>query len=271
MLEDRPVQFPPRFPVANILISGATYENATASIISAAQARQLALVGATSVHGLTLGATDPEFGRQLNAFDLLPPDGQPVRWALNLLHDVGLAQRVYGPTLMLRVCEAAAAARLSIYLYGSRPEVLRQLVARLPQAVPGLRIAGYRSPPFRALTDEEDVQDVQDILNSGASIVFVGLGCPRQERWAHAHREQLLLPIVCVGAAFDFHAGTLRQAPTWMQDRGLEWLFRLIMEPRRLWRRYAKHIPIFIALLAREYAVRRLLRRAAPQRAELSA
>jgi exopolysaccharide biosynthesis WecB/TagA/CpsF family protein len=149
--------------------------------------------------------------------------------------------------------------------------VLRQLVARLPQAVPGLRIAGYRSPPFRALTDEEDVQDVQDILNSGASIVFVGLGCPRQERWAHAHREQLLLPIVCVGAAFDFHAGTLRQAPTWMQDRGLEWLFRLIMEPRRLWRRYAKHIPIFIALLAREYTVRRLLRRAAPQRAELSA
>src|SRR5207244_10523872 len=174
-------------------------------IISAAQARRPALIGATSVHGLTLGATDPEFGRQLNAFDMLPPDGQPVRWALNLLHGVGLAQRVYGPTLMLRVCEAAAAARLPIYLYGSRPEVLQQLVARMPQAVPGLWIAGHRSPPFRDVTHEEDVQDVQDILNSGANIVFVGLGCPRQERWAHAHREQLLLPVVCVGAAFDFH------------------------------------------------------------------
>jgi exopolysaccharide biosynthesis WecB/TagA/CpsF family protein len=270
MLVDRAVQFPSRFPVSRILISGATYESTTASIISAAQAGQTALVGATSVHGLTLGATDPEFGQQLNAFDILPPDGQPVRWALNLLHGTGLAERVYGPTLMLRVCEAAAAAGLGIYLYGSRPEVLRQLVERLPRAVPGLRVAGFRSPPFREQTHDEDVQDVEDIRQSGARIVFVGLGCPRQERWAHAHREQLSLPIVCVGAAFDFHAGTLRQAPLWMQDRGLEWLFRLIMEPRRLWRRYTKHIPIFIVLLAREYAIQRVFRRSAPQPAELS-
>ena len=255
------ISFPPRHSVAGVLISGATYASATTSIIQAALARRSALVAATSVHGLSMAAIDTSFGRQLNSFDMLTPDGQPVRWGLNLLHDVGLRERVYGPTLMLRVCQAAAREHLPVYLYGGRPAVLGRLIERLPLLVPGMAIAGFSSPPFRMLTPSEDHAEVCAIRQSGARIVFVGLGCPRQEQWAYWHRWQLAMPIVCVGAAFDFHAGTLRQAPTWMQARGLEWLFRLLMEPRRLSRRYAKHIPIFIFLLTREYAFRRMLRR----------
>jgi exopolysaccharide biosynthesis WecB/TagA/CpsF family protein len=259
------VRFPPRFPVAGVLVSGATYDTATASIIQAAADAQPALVAATSVHGLTMAAIDAGFGRKLNAFDMLTPDGQPVRWGLNLLHNLRLRERVYGPTLMLRICQAAAEARLPVYLYGSRGEVLEQLVRRLTESVPELSIAGFRSPPFRALTAEEDVADVRAIQASGARVLFIGLGCPRQEEWAFAHQAELALPIVCVGAAFDFHAGTLRQAPAWMQAHGLEWLFRLLMEPRRLWWRYAKHIPIYIFLLAREYALQRLMRQSMTQ------
>jgi exopolysaccharide biosynthesis WecB/TagA/CpsF family protein len=247
------VVFPPRFPVAGIFVSQVDYETATRGILAAARARTRALVAATSVHGLTLGATDPAFGHVLNAFDMLTPDGQPVRWALNRLHGAGLTDRVYGPTLMLRVCEAAARDGVGVYLYGSTPAVLERLSARLRERVPGLSIVGSYSPPFRPLTPEEDADVTRAIRASGAGIVFVGLGCPRQETWAYAHREQIQAALVCVGAAFDFHAGSLRQAPAWMQARGLEWLFRLVMEPRRLWRRYATYIPVFVALTGRQY------------------
>lgn len=250
-------RFPDRLPVAGILVSRATYATATASIVETARAGRPALISALAVHGLTVGATAPDLAEQLNRFDLLTPDGQPVRWALNLLHGAGLADRVYGPTLMLRVCQAAAREGLGIYLYGSRPEVLARLMERLPAHAPGLRVAGSRPSRFRPDTSEEDADDVRDIAASGARIVFVGLGCPRQERWAYAHRDRLNLPQVCVGAAFDFHAGTLRQAPAWMQARGLEWLFRWLMEPRRLAGRYLKYNPLFAALVARQYVAGR--------------
>jgi exopolysaccharide biosynthesis WecB/TagA/CpsF family protein len=249
-----------RFPVAGVLVSRTTYADAVQTLIEAARQRVPLVAAATSVHGLTLGAMDPEFGRMLNSFDLVTPDGQPVRWALNLLHGAALTERVYGPTLMRRACEAAARAGVSVYFYGSRPEVLESLATRLSATVAGLQIAGCSAPPFRALTPDEDAEEVNRIIASNAQLVFVGLGCPRQERWAFEHRERLSLPLVCVGAAFDFHAGTLRQAPAWMQARGLEWLFRLLMEPRRLWRRYAKHIPIFVMLLSRQYVAQRLAR-----------
>lgn len=248
----------PRYPVAGVLVSRTTYADAVSSIIEAARACVPLLAAATSVHGLTLAAIDPEFGAVLKSFDLVTPDGQPVRWALNLLHAARLGERVYGPTLMLRLCQAAAAEGLSVYLYGGRPEVLARLAERLNTTVPRLCIAGYSAPPFRQLTPEEDQREVDRIVASNAQVVFVGLGCPRQERWAQAHGEQLSRPLVCVGAAFDFHAGTLRQAPDWMQARGLEWLFRLLMEPRRLWRRYLTHIPIFVVLVSRQYLAQRL-------------
>jgi N-acetylglucosaminyldiphosphoundecaprenol N-acetyl-beta-D-mannosaminyltransferase len=254
----RAIPVAPRAPIAGVLVSQTTYADATASIIRAAQARVSLVAAATSVHGLTLGAIDPEFGAILNSFDLITPDGQPIRWALNALHDAGLTERVYGPTLMHWVCQAAARAKLSVYFYGSRPNVLDRLVDRLSEHVPELHVAGKRSPKFGQPSQAEDEQDLEAIRASGADVVFVGLGCPRQERWAFEHRAQLDLPIVCVGAAFDFHAGTLRQAPAWMQARGLEWLFRVLMEPRRLWRRYATHIPIFVALVGRQYLAQRI-------------
>lgn len=247
-----------RLPVAGVLVSRTSYSDAVESLIQAARARVPVLAAATSVHGLTLAAIDPEFGAILNSFELVTPDGQPVRWALNVLHAAGLKERVYGPTLMRRLCEAAEAEGLSVYFYGSRPEVLAGLVERLRQSMPGLQVAGCSAPPFRPLTPEEDAAEVERIITSGARLVFVGLGCPRQERWAYQHRLQLQRPLVCVGAAFDFHAGTLRQAPAWMQSHGLEWSFRLLMEPRRLWRRYAKHIPIFVVLVTRQYLTQRL-------------
>ncbi|MDQ6673493.1 MAG: WecB/TagA/CpsF family glycosyltransferase [Chloroflexota bacterium] len=254
------VRFAPRSPVAGVLVSRTTYADATASIVQAACAGVSVVAAATSVHGLTIGATDAEFGTILNSFELVTPDGQPVRWALNLLHGAHLTDRVYGPTLLRWVCEAAAGLDLSVYFYGGRPDVLERLATRLSTRMPGLRVAGYSSPPFRALTPAEDAREVERVRASGAKILFVGLGCPRQERWAYEHRNQLDMPLVCVGAAFDFHAGTLRQAPAWMQGAGLEWLFRTLMEPRRLWRRYAKHIPVFLFLVARQLVTLRLMR-----------
>lgn len=260
-----PVRFPPRQRVADVFVSCATYADTTEAIMAAARVGRSAQVSATAAHAVTLAALDPDFRMQLNRFDALAPDGQPVRWALNLLHGARLSDRVYGPTLMLRVCEAAAREGLAIYLYGSRPEVVSRLAMRLGSIVPGLRIAGYRASRFRPSSAAEDADDVADILRSGARIVFVGLGCPRQERWAYQHRDRLPMPLVCVGAAFDFHAGTLRQAPAWMQVRGLEWLFRLAIEPRRLASRYVKYNPIFVWLVARQYLTggrwRTLLRR----------
>jgi exopolysaccharide biosynthesis WecB/TagA/CpsF family protein len=244
-----------------VQISYVTYTEATQAIIAAARKRRSTVVAPTSVHGLTLAVRDAAFRRLLNSFEILPPDGQPVRWGLNLLHQLHLTSRVYGPQLMLDVCRAAADDGLPVYLYGGRLVTLERLVPRLSQLAPGLRIAGYRSPPFRSSTAEEDANDVQAVQASGARIVFVALGCPRQEHWAHAHRTQLPVPIVCVGAAFDFHAGTLRQAPPWMQARGLEWLFRVIVEPRRLWRRYVTIVPFYLLLLAREVIRVRVLRR----------
>ncbi len=254
----RQTTLPVRLPVAGVLVSRTDYAEATRTIVEAARDGRELLVAATSVHGIGLALRHPAFMTTLNSFDLVTPDGQPVRWALNLLHHTGLAERVYGPTLTLRVCQAAADAGLGVYFYGSRPDVLERLQQRLRARIPRLIIAGAYSPPFRSLSASEDDADAARISASGAKLVFVGLGCPRQEVWAVQHRARLGIPLVCVGAAFDFHAGTLRQAPAWMQARGLEWLFRVAMEPRRLWRRYAANIPVFVTAVAAQLMTERL-------------
>jgi len=253
-------QYAPRSSVVGVMVSHTTYDDATASIVGAAVQGTGMVAAATSVHGVTMAALDAEFAATLNSFELVTPDGQPVRWALNVLHGARLPERVYGPTLMRRICEAAAERSLGVYFYGGRPEVLDRLAARLSTSIPRLPTAGHSSSPYRPLTPAGDADEIERIRASGARIVVVGLGCPRQERWASAHRDELGVPLVCVGAAFDFHAGTLRQAPAWMQRAGLEWLFRMLMEPRRLWRRYAKHIPIFIVLVAQQFIGQRLSR-----------
>ncbi len=234
------------FPVLGVNIHAVDYEYAVAQILAAARARRPYAVSALAVHGVMTGFGDPEHARRLNGLDLVVPDGQPVRWALRLLHGKALPDRVYGPELTLRTARALAAEGLGVYLYGSTPEVLDLFAHNLTQRFPGLRVAGAEASRFRQTTPEEQRAVAQRVRASGASAVFVGLGCPRQEVWAFEYRELIGLPILAVGAAFDFHAGTLAQAPRALQNAGLEWLFRLVQEPRRLWRRYVLLNPRFV-------------------------
>jgi exopolysaccharide biosynthesis WecB/TagA/CpsF family protein len=199
------------------------------------------------VHGLITAGTDKKFGAAMNSFDMVCPDGHPVRWALNALYNTNLPDRVYGPDLMLMLCKAAAEKGIGIYLYGSTEAVLDKLKSNLRARFPGLKIVGAESPPFRNLSPVEDDKVVERLNSSGAGIVFIGLGCPKQEMWAFEHREKIKAVLMCVGAAFDFHAGNKKQAPAWMQKRGLEWLFRLCQEPGRLWQRYFVTNSLFIA------------------------
>jgi len=198
-----------------------------------------------AVHAAVLGAT------------LAVPDGQPLVWALHALGHAR-ATRVYGPDLMALYCARAAAAGSEgapIYLYGGRDQsALELLERRLRERFPGLQIAGGHSPPFRTLTPAEEDQVIAEIDGSGAAIVWVGIGQPKQELWMARMRPRLSAPLlVGVGAAFDFHAGLISQAPPWMQRNGLEWTYRLYREPRRLWRRYARYNPRFVAGFARQY------------------
>jgi exopolysaccharide biosynthesis WecB/TagA/CpsF family protein len=232
-----------------VCVDAADYEAVAERVIAAAREQQPLTVSALAVHGVMTGVLDRIHRFRLDHLDLVLPDGQPVRWALNLLYRAGLPERVYGPLLMLRICEKAAEAGLPIYLYGSRASVLEKLQAALGQRYPGLRIAGATPSRFRRISQGEKRALVEEIRGSGARIVFVGLGCPIQEVWVYEHREFLPIPLLAVGAAFDFHAGTLPEAPAWMQRAGLGWLFRLAHEPRRLWRRYLPLNPLYLFLL----------------------
>jgi N-acetylglucosaminyldiphosphoundecaprenol N-acetyl-beta-D-mannosaminyltransferase len=177
------------------------------------------------------------FAQVLQQAEMCTPDGAPVAWMLHRLGHAG-QPRISGPDLMWRYCAWAAAHGDAIYLYGGSEGALTLLQQRLREAFPTLRIAGAYSPPMRPLSPDEDAAAVAAINASGAGTVWVGLGCPKQELWMHAHRDRIDAVMVGVGAAFDYHAGTLRRAPLWAQRAGLEWLFRLASEPRRLWRRY---------------------------------
>ena len=232
--------------ILGVNVHAVDYEYATARIVEAARRGQPCAVSALAVHGVMTGFQDRAHRRRLNGIDLVVPDGQPVRWALRWIHGVTLRERVYGPTLVLEVLGAAARNRLPVYLYGSTSETLHRLVENLRRAFPDLLIAGAEPSKFRRIAPAEKADVVARIKGSGARIVIAGLGCPRQEVWAYEYRELLSMPILAVGAAFDFHAGTLPQAPSWMQRRGLEWLYRLSREPRRLWRRYFLLNPSFL-------------------------
>jgi exopolysaccharide biosynthesis WecB/TagA/CpsF family protein len=234
--------------VLGILIDPVDYDTAVERVVEAARNRRGAAISAMAVHGIMTGVSDPEHKYRLNSFDLLVPDGQPVRWMLNLKHRAGLRDRVYGPNLTLRVCERAAREGLPVFFYGSTPPVLESLRKNLLARYPRLIIADTESSKFRNLTPREKSELVERIHDSGARIVFVGLGCPRQEIFAYEFREAISLPLLAVGAAFPFIAGELEQAPRKLQDLGLEWLFRFSREPRRLWRRYLFLNPAYLAL-----------------------
>lgn len=236
-----------------ILIDAVDYETAIVKIIAAAQNRIAFAASTLAVHGVMTGVLDREQGHRLNQLDLVMPDGQPVRWALNLLYGLGLPDRVYGPALTIKVCEAAAQEQLPIYLYGSTPKALVRLAENLTHRFPKLQIAGAMPSRFRTISAEEQEQIAGQILQSNAALVLVGLGCPRQEVWVYEHRHLLPMPALAVGAAFNFHSGTLPQAPKALQNIGLEWLFRFVHEPRRLWKRYLCLNPLYMWLVARQF------------------
>ncbi len=242
------VQFPEKRNILGVGVSVTDYSRTVAAIIAAARARTSLSVTALAVHGVITGVQDRDHRWRLNRLDIVTPDGQPVRWALNMLHGAGLKDRVYGPDLTLKICEAAAEAGEPVYFYGSKPEVLKELGSSLLKKFPKLRIAGSRPSLFRRSTADERLAINEEIRESGARIVFVGLGCPRQEVWAYENAKALGLPVIAVGAAFDFHAGLLAQAPRVLQDKGLEWAFRLVKEPKRLWRRYFLLNPLYVSL-----------------------
>jgi len=212
------------------------------------------MICVTSVHGVMLAVADRSLRAILNSADVATPDGMPIVWALRSFQ-VRDQQRVYGPNLMLTMCEDAARLGHRIFLYGGRESTLAVLCKRLQARFPDLQIAGSFSPPFRPLTADEHSRISAMIRESGADIVFAGISTPKQERWMAAQRGQLPGVVMAgVGAAFDFHAGAVRQAPPWMQRNGLEWLFRLSVDPLRLWKRYLLVTPLFLPLWALQRA-----------------
>ncbi len=254
------IRWPQKRNLFGVGVSPVTCEEACRAIMPAAQSRVGGVVSAFSVHALIEAAARPASTEQANRFAIITPDGQPVRWALNWLHAAGLRESLRGSDLMLELCQLAADSGVSIYLYGSSPETLSALQANLLERFEGLVIAGAESPPFRPLSAEEDAQMIERVNASGAGLMFLGLGCPKQDHFAAAHVDSIQAVQLCVGAAFDFIAGTKSAAPAWMQRHGLEWFFRLCQEPRRLWKRYLVTNTVFLVKLAEQLLRQRMAR-----------
>ncbi|HLL64321.1 MAG TPA: WecB/TagA/CpsF family glycosyltransferase [Micromonosporaceae bacterium] len=257
--------------VLGVEVNVIDYAAAVERILTAARERRPLAVTALAVHGVMTGVADPTHEARLNAFDLVTPDGQPVRWALNSLYRAGLTDRVYGPELTLRVLARCAEDGLPVYLYGSTRETLDRLVAALAQRLPALQIVGVEPSKFRAAGPGEPEAIAERIRDSGARVVLVGLGAPRQEIFVYAMRRLVDAPMLAVGAAFDYHAGQLRKPPAWMQRQGLEWLWRLGLEPTRLWRRYLLLNPAYLARLGAQKVGLWKARPAEPANAPLDA
>jgi N-acetylglucosaminyldiphosphoundecaprenol N-acetyl-beta-D-mannosaminyltransferase len=241
--------------VLGVRIHAVSWDGALDMISCWASARESRYVCTCNVHSVVTAAKDDAFARVVAEADLATPDGAPIAWMLRRLGQAG-QQRINGPDLMARYLMKAAESGESIFLFGGTPTTLDRLKPALERRFPGLRVAGVCSPPFRVLTPDEDSAIVDEINRSGASTVWVALGCPKQEAWMEAHRGRVNAVMIGVGAAFDFFAGTVTRAPAWMQRRGLEWLFRLVSEPSRLWRRYLVTNSLFIVGAARQLARR---------------
>ncbi len=247
-----------RVPLLDVPLALVDYDRTLDWIDDAITTGGRGYICVAAVHTVMATREDEELRAAVLASDLTVPDGQPLVWALRMLGH-RLDGRVYGPELMQRACERATRTGSRFFLYGGRsPEALDQLAGNLRASYPGLSIVGGYSPPFRELTASEDAAVVAEINASGADVVWVGIGVPKQEKWMARMRERLDAPVlVGVGAAFDFHAGLVPQAPSAMQRLGLEWVYRLCQEPRRLWRRYARYNPRFLWEFTRQYAARR--------------
>ncbi len=250
-----PAAKPDTAEVLGVPLALSDYERTMDWIDATIAAGRRATLSAAAVHLVMVAQEDEATRRAVAETSLVVPDGQPLVWALKALGH-SEATRVYGPDLMAKYCERSAETGTRMYLYGGRNQgALVELALGLRRRYPGLKIVGGYSPPFRPLTDEERDWVIEDVNRSKADVVWVGTGQPKQEIWMRDMRPVLEAPmLIGVGAAFDFHAGLVPQAPAWMQDVGLEWVFRLAKEPRRLWRRYARYNPRFVAGFARQYS-----------------
>jgi N-acetylglucosaminyldiphosphoundecaprenol N-acetyl-beta-D-mannosaminyltransferase len=249
---------PPSADLLGVPLALTDYTRTMDWIDATIQERGKGYICVAAVHTVMVCQEDEELRQAVLNSDLTVPDGQPLVWAMNALGNK-LSSRVYGPELMARHCERSATTGARIFLYGgSNQGALVQLALNLRRRYPGVRIVGGYAPPFRPLTAEEEDAIVAEINASGADIVWVGIGVPKQEKWMAAMRGRLDAPVlVGVGAAFDFHAGRVAQAPNWIQAMGMEWAFRLSREPRRLWKRYATYNPKFVAGFVLQYLRRR--------------
>lgn len=228
------------------------YQYITQIVSQWAENRESRYICVANVHMAMEVYDFPKFADVVNQADLVIPDGMPLVWALRLF-GIHNAERVYGPILMLHICEAAAEQQFQIGFYGGTEDSLAELTKFLKSRFPKINITCKVAPPFRSLTAYEKLDHRKQFNNSGTRILFVGVGCPKQEYWMAEQIDQISAVMIGVGAAFDFYTGRVKQAPTWMQDRGLEWLFRLIQEPRRLWKRYAYNNPRFVIFLFWQY------------------
>ncbi len=235
--------------IAGMRVDATSYEDSILRVMTWAAGAESKAVAIATVNNVMEAHDDPSFAAVMAECDLVTPDGMPLVWALRRL-GVRDATRVYGPELTPRLLARAARDGVPVGFYGGTDEVIAALLARLERELPSLEVAYVHAPPFRALTPEEDATVVDAVVASGCRLLFVGIGCPKQERWIVEHRTEIPAVMLGVGAAFDFYAGLKRQAPGWMQRSGLEWLFRLGTEPRRLWKRYLRHNPRFVALFA---------------------
>lgn len=232
-------------------ISVLSFDGQIEAIMQWAQARLSKMVCVSNVHMLMEGHWSQEFAKVLKTADMLTPDGMPLVWMTSLMK--GQRQdRVAGMDLMLALCNQAQTHNVSIFLLGSTPEILSQICLQISEDFPGLKVSGMVSPPFRPLSSEEDAEIVKQINESGAGLVFVSLGCPKQERWMHHHQGQVNAVMVGLGGVFPIYAGIKRWAPKWVRQLGLEWLYRLRQEPKRLWKRYATTIPPFLWLALKQ-------------------
>lgn len=244
-----------RVPVLRSPIDALDWDTAIGRIRTWARNRESRYVCICNAHSVVTAWQDASFAAVLEQADMVTPDGTPVAWMMRRLGQPA-QRRISGPDLMWRHCEAVEGTGEGVFLYGSTLDTLTALVHALRAAFPALQISGWYSPPFRPLTPEEEQADIDRINESGAGVVWVSLGCPKQELWMARQAGRVLAVMVGVGAAFDFHAGKVSRAPGWMQRHGLEWLHRLASEPRRLWRRYLVTNTLFIVLAARQLAAR---------------
>jgi N-acetylglucosaminyldiphosphoundecaprenol N-acetyl-beta-D-mannosaminyltransferase len=243
--------FPTKQIVIGFPVAALSFQEQADIILKWASQRLSKVVCVANVHMLIEGTQKPDFAKVLQNADLLTPDGMPLVWVMKLLR--GKSQdRVAGMDLMLALCQKAQTHNIGIFFVGSTPEILNCIRLRLRQDFPDLMISGMEALPFRPLTLAEDESIIRQINASGAGIVMVSLGCPKQEKWMHEHKDRIQAVMLGLGGAFPVYAGVQKWAPLWVRQAGCEWLYRLLQEPKRLWKRYAVTIPPFIALACQQ-------------------